>query len=80
MAVGRSRRQATCVLDNPKISNVHAIIKKIHNSYYLIDQNSTNGTFIDGERIKPQTEIELYEGMEFSLYNERFRFEFEKEG
>ncbi len=34
------------------VSNRHAIIAAEHGDYFLLDQNSTNGTFLNGDRIQ----------------------------
>lgn len=39
------------ILTHPTVSRVHAILKKIDDTYVLEDQNSTNGTWINGKRI-----------------------------
>ncbi|MES9856353.1 MAG: FHA domain-containing protein [Sedimenticola sp.] len=38
-------------LDNVGVSKIHAKIKRLGQDYTLEDCNSTNGTFIQGERI-----------------------------
>ncbi len=43
-------------LNDKSVSRKHAVIKTIGAKYFLIDQGSSNGTFVNGERI---TEYEL---------------------
>lgn len=52
MIVGKIRQQADFVLDDEHISRVHARIEKNGDDVYVIDLNSTNGTFINGERLQ----------------------------
>lgn len=40
------------VIDNPAISGFHGKILKVDEQYFIEDLNSTNGTYINGERIK----------------------------
>ncbi len=54
------------VLDNPGVSSRHAIVKPRGSTYTLLDNNSTNGTFINSNRIKEQ---ELAFRDEIQVYN-----------
>ena len=40
------------VIDHPVVSRFHAQIRRRDGSFYLVDLNSTNGTFINGKQIK----------------------------
>jgi len=51
--IGRSRNN-DLVLDNQHISSSHAQLSWQKNQWILSDSDSTNGTFINGERIKAQ--------------------------
>jgi Mg-chelatase subunit ChlD len=39
------------VIDQPTISRHHAVIERKHFGYWLVDQQSRNGTFVNGHRI-----------------------------
>ena len=60
------------VADN--ISRVHAVITMRNGRYYVMDQNSTNGTFINGRIIKAGQETEILPGDCLMLANEEFIF------
>ena len=47
MSIGRSP-DCNIVVDNKLASRVHASIQKIRDVYFIKDENSTNGTFING--------------------------------
>lgn len=49
-------RDAICdiALDDPKISRIHSEIVKEKDTYVYTDKNSTNGSFINGYRVKRQ--------------------------
>lgn len=62
------------VADNTNISRVHAVITTRNGRYYVMDQNSTNGTFINGGIIKAGQETEILPGDCLMLANEEFIF------
>lgn len=62
------------VADNTNISRVHAVITTRNGRYYVMDQNSTNGTFINGRIIKTGQETEILPGDCLMLANEEFIF------
>ncbi len=50
--IGRAADRNDLVLDDAQVSREHAILKRIRNSYMLVDLNSANGTWVSGQRIK----------------------------
>ena len=62
------------VADNTNISRGHAVITTRNGRYYVMDQNSTNGTFINGRIIKAGQETEILPGDCLMLANEEFIF------
>lgn len=62
------------VADNTNISRVHAVITARNGRYYVMDQNSINGTFINGRIIKAGQETEILPGDCLMLANEEFIF------
>ena len=60
--------------DNSAISRSHANIITKENKYYIIDTNSTNHTFIEGQMIPPNRETEITSGQMIKLANEEFEF------
>ena len=57
-------RAASCdvVVDNKLVSRHHAVIQKIREAYFLRDDGSTNGTFLNGRRIPDDKYIKLNAG------------------
>lgn len=62
------------VAGNTNISRIHAVITTRNGRYYVMDQNSTNGTFINGRIIKAGQETEILPGDCLMLANEEFIF------
>ena len=63
-----------CISGNRTVSRVHATIYHKGGSYYVVDNNSTNRTFINGTPIMPMTEIKLKNKNVLKLSNEEFDF------
>ena len=54
--IGRDRNSGI-YLNNKYISRRHAAVRYIEQEFYLIDFNSTNGTYINGEQIYDPTKL-----------------------
>lgn len=57
------------VVDNKLASRHHAIIQKIKNVYFLKDESSTNGTFLNGQRIPEGKYVRLNSGDKITIGN-----------
>jgi hypothetical protein len=53
MSVGRDAAKCHITLTEPRVSGVHATLKFDAGQLYVRDENSNNGTFVDGHRIAP---------------------------
>ena len=60
------------VLDDSYISGRHAVIGKRSGSWYVIDQNSRNGTYVENRRIESGTEYPLHIGDVIIIVGYRF--------
>ncbi len=69
--IGRDRNSGIHI-KNKYISRRHAAIRYIEQGFYLIDFNSTNGTYINGEQIYQPTKLE--DGNVIQLGNITFTF------
>lgn len=49
--IGRERTICEIVLDNPKVSRLHAEVVSIDGKVLLIDRNSSNGTYVNDQKI-----------------------------
>jgi pSer/pThr/pTyr-binding forkhead associated (FHA) protein len=53
MKVGRDAAKCHIALTEPRISAVHATLKMEGGQLYVRDDQSNNGTFVDGHRLAP---------------------------
>lgn len=58
ISVGRSK-SSTKILAHPELSRHHFFIKYEEGRYYLVDENSSHGTLIDGRLLNKGEELEL---------------------
>lgn len=75
--IGRSEQRADfCIKGNSGVSNVHAIIVAKGEQYYLKDNHSTNGTYVDGMKINDSSaQVPLRNGSIIRVYNEELKFQ-----
>ncbi len=62
------------VTDNRYVGHTHCHIVSRGGEFFLVDDNSKNHTFLDGQQITPSTEIKLSHGQKFRLSDEEFEF------
>lgn len=67
--IGRDSKKCQIVLNDSEVSSIHAILKKTSMSLTLEDQNSSNGTILNGQRIN---KAELNNGDEFIVGSTTF--------
>lgn len=73
--IGRSADKCDYVIeDNYYVGRKHAIFQQEGGQIYLIDNNSTNGVKIDGERIPAGEKVPLNSGKVIEIGNEEFVF------
>ena len=66
MTIGRSP-DCNIVVDNKLASRVHAVIQKIKDVYFIKDENSTNGTFVNGHRLPNDKYVKLNPGDKITI-------------
>lgn len=76
--LGRSEQRADfCIRNNSGISNVHATIMYKAGQYFLKDNYSTNGSYVNGNKILDSSiPVLLHDGSVIQLYNEEIVFHF----
>lgn len=73
--IGKERSYVDyCVSGNATVSRSHADIISRDGQYFIVDNNSTNHTYVDGDRIPSNTEIPLTHGAKIRLSDEEFEF------
>lgn len=73
--IGKSELQADFQLTEDGISRIHAVFEQQEEQVYLIDRNSTNGTYVNQQRIKQEEKSMIQNGDEISFANTTFIFE-----
>ena len=73
--VGKMKGQADLLLDLPVISRIHAQIEKRGEDYFLMDLNSTNGTFLNGKRLASNEYRQICGGDEIFFAETGYLFE-----
>lgn len=70
--IGKSEKSTNYILHEVGISRLHAKITKDGENYYLFDLASTNGTFLNGLKLKECTPYILHEKDEITFSNFKF--------
>ena len=72
--IGTVKNKMNYSLSCPVISRYHAKVEKTEGIYYIIDLNSTNGTFVNGRRLKAQEPNVMIAGDKVAFANIGFIF------
>ncbi len=67
--IGKMTEAVDGVIEDDSVSRIHAKIEKADGKYYLVDLNSTNGTFLNGEIIgaNEKTKLQTGDRIQFGL-------------
>ncbi len=69
--IGRMPDNTVC-LDNQGVSSHHAIITKKENRYYIEDINSTNGTYLNGQRLSSKQPLSFDDSIKICKHTLKF--------
>lgn len=73
--IGRERSRVDfCISDNTAVGRLHAIIVSRGGSTYVVDQNSTNCTFVNNVRATANQEVRLNNGDKVTFADEEFTY------
>lgn len=70
--VGKKRDQVEVCISKDCISRLHARLERRGEHYYITDLNSTNGTFVNGERLSPNEQRRIIPGDRINLATLRY--------
>ena len=76
--IGKDRTNMNFVLNNDSVSRHHATILYESGGYFIMDNNSTNGTTIEGIRLQTGEKGEIENSYIISLGNESFQAHIER--
>ncbi len=62
------------LIEKDVISRKHAELVIRGNHYFLIDNNSTNKTYVDGKEIPAKASVEIYDGTKIKFADEEYEF------
>ena len=69
LLIGKYKEKVDIFLDDASVSRMHARILKDSGEYYLEDENSTNGTYCNKNRLQPYERKKLEPGDELKIGN-----------
>ncbi len=72
--VGRMEGLVDAVINNSAVGKVHAEILSEEGSYYLVDCNSRNGTFVNDKRLAPNTRNKILNNDFVRFANKEYKF------
>lgn len=68
------KASASYIVANPTVSRLHATIIQQSDGYYIIDEESSNGTYVNGKRLVPKMPEKLRNQDKLLLSDEEFVF------
>ncbi len=63
-SIGRSKR-CDIIIDDPTASREHAVLFRRKDGWFLLDTNSKTGIFVNGQRIKNKTKVNVNDKISF---------------
>lgn len=72
--IGKNSVVSDYCINNASVSRNHASIICEENNCYVVDNDSTNGTIVEGVRISPYEKTEVFSGAIISFSGEVFQF------
>lgn len=71
--LGKKKDQVDIFIAADAVSRMHARLERSQDCAFVTDLNSMNGTFVNGERLKPNEKRPLYQGDRVSFANLHYR-------
>lgn len=73
--IGKSQTCSLVIADKV-VSRHHAEVVQYGDKYFIKDLSSTNGTFINGNKLMSDTDVELKDGQEIIFANKKFVYRY----
>lgn len=73
ISIGKKQGLVDVVLPSNMVSRRHCVIQKSKGRWLIVDQGSTNGTFLNGQQLLPQQFAEFHRGDVLHIANCEFR-------
>lgn len=73
--IGKGEKGIDGRIEMPAVSRIHSQLDYINNNYFIMDLNSTNGTFLNGERLPPNIKKCLSAGDQIQFAGEKYIFQ-----
>ena len=73
--IGKGEKGIDGRIELPTISRIHSQLDYLNDSFYITDLNSTNGTFLNGERLPPNIRKTLSFGDRIQFAGETYIFQ-----
>lgn len=70
--IGKKKDRVDVCLKQDCVSRIHARLEKQKENYFLTDLNSMNGTFVNGDRLRPNEKRQIYAGDRISFASLRY--------
>ncbi|OZM56174.1 hypothetical protein CIB95_13815 [Lottiidibacillus patelloidae] len=77
ITIGRNPETSQLIINSPNISSTHCSITfdEAVQQLFIIDHGSTNGTFLNGQRLSPNNKTKIHAGQKFFLGSPEVMFE-----
>lgn len=78
VVLGRKESEVDIVIDSKYVSRQHVKFIVNNDKYFISDLESSNGTYLNGDRLPAKTMFEIRDGNEIKIANEAFEFDSNK--
>ncbi len=72
--IGKEQSNSFCISNNSAVSRNHAVIKNINGRWMISDINSTNFTYVNGNRVVPGQDVEIFNNTKITFANADYIF------
>lgn len=73
--IGKLQEAVDGIINDESVSRIHCKIERQDNRYFIVDLNSTNGTYVNGDCITPNEKTKLQSGDRLQFGFVEYKFE-----